>query len=321
MILCRAAQLCKFTSLSDVTTRSNKRTITKMSFVYFVGIICYLRIYVVSSHENGIYFSDHNCSIASMRHISTVAPDAIVISNCSLTTLSNGVFLSHATSSSSSITLNISNTDLETIEENALNGLKRLEILSLHRNRLTKIRSWSEHDFVNLHKLDLHHNNIQTISLKAFQHYPNLETINLSINNLTNIPVNIFAYTPQLRNINLAKNHLTRIDGFTFNELFELTHVSLEHNDIDFVDSFAFSNNERLQSIRLDFNKIVMFDTLVLFNCQHLAYVNLSYNALSTIHAHTFKRNFQLNVLDISGNRIAKFEKNSFSGLSNLEVC
>ncbi|KAG4066556.1 hypothetical protein HA402_007192 [Bradysia odoriphaga] len=143
-------------------SRLNKRTITKMSFTYFVGIIWCLSFYIVHGQENVLHFTEQNCSTINMRQTSTIESNTIMINNCSLKTLPKVIFGYYTT------TLSIYNTDLELIESSALDGLKGLQILSLHRNHLTKISSWSDHDLFYLHKLDMHHNKIQTISLNAF---------------------------------------------------------------------------------------------------------------------------------------------------------
>lgn len=105
---------------------NNIRNITEMSCTYFLVIFFYiLRINVISGNENAVHFSEYNCSINDIKRITTDQPDTIIITNCSFQSLPNAVFLAY----SHAISLNIYNTDLQIIEDFALNCLKRLETL------------------------------------------------------------------------------------------------------------------------------------------------------------------------------------------------
>lgn len=258
------------------------------------------------------------CYVEDLRNIREYNqnPLNVSISHCSLKELPNAIFIRFT----DLLVLEICDSQLSSLQDFALNGLRNLEVLNFSRNNLTSIKSWSDHDLEHLHTLDLRRNLIKTINEHSLMRYPNLTKLNLVGNLITVIPEGTFRVTPNLRYLNLGRNLLTSIDEYTLKGLSKLNQAFFHHNAINYVDYFAFIGNSHLKSLQLQGNQIATFEADLLSNLPRLTFLNVSHNQLESVADHTFKKNADLRVLDLSYNKIEQFSEDSFKGLASLEV-
>ncbi|XP_044010325.1 uncharacterized protein LOC122853979 [Aphidius gifuensis] len=113
----------------------------------------------------------------------------------------------------------ITQTNLETIEEGAFNGLDKIENLILTKNsKLRQIPVLTFDNFVNSIDLDLNSNSIEIIEVGAFNSKrSHFVSIDLSSNKLSNIKSDVF-YGVQCEILDLSSNKISTIEPYAFNQ-------------------------------------------------------------------------------------------------------
>lgn len=262
-----------------------------------------------------------NCTTntSSMRNKSSINDglSAIHLVNCSrLTEINDNMFCPFPTIK----TLNIRNSEIRTLGDSALNGLRQLESFAITFNQLTALRKWSSHYFNAMESVDFQSNDISELALDALHQYPNVETINLANNQIASIPYAFFANTTRIRSINLSDNRLTLLAIDDFFGLGQLTELSLSQNQIRNLSQAVFRSNGELVKLQLDCNQLERLDVGVFRFLTHLQLLNLSTNALTTIEPNALEHNTDLQHLDLSDNRIQELRPEWAIGLRKLEV-
>ncbi|GAB0089194.1 insulin-like growth factor-binding protein complex acid labile subunit [Sergentomyia squamirostris] len=259
-----------------------------------------------------------NCTIEDVKNVREYhfQPEDVIINQCHVPELPNALFLRVPTL----LSLEITDSHLETLHDYALNGLNHLQVLNLTRNNISIVKSWSDHDLEAVQMIDLRRNQLRELNKNTFRRFPNLTRLNLAVNFIEVLKENSFKYTLNLKYINLGKNLITSINEYTFKGLHKLTHLSLHQNLIRFIDFFAFVSNSHLKSLHLQGNQIAVFEAELVANLPRLTHLNLSHNQLEVLPEGTFKRNLELKILDLSFNNFTEFSETSFTGLESLEV-
>uniref|UniRef100_A0A4W3K662 Uncharacterized protein n=1 Tax=Callorhinchus milii TaxID=7868 RepID=A0A4W3K662_CALMI len=180
--------------------------------------------------------------------------------------------------------LDISFNQVGSIEPGALENLGQLRVLILANNQLGKNFSSNDGAFsslTRLRELDLTGNGLDnemvTLYLKTL---PSLARLGLSANKLTRLTPEMFCGMRGLRQVHLERNSITEISAGTFECLVHLTELNLAMNSLACVSEF------RLPELRL---------------------LNLSRNAIEFFGASEDLFRYQLQVLDLSHNRLLHF--------------
>lgn len=190
-----------------------------------------------------------NCDLEIVRNIADINsnPEEIIIHNCHIDELPNALFIRFHRLRQ----LEISESQLQTLSDFALNGLKALQLLNLSRNNLTTVKTWSNENLEALQLLDLRRNAIVNMHKDAFKHYPGLLKLNLAVNHISEIPNELFRSLSHLKTLNLGKNNLVSIDSYTLKHLHKLLHLELKHNQIEFIDAESFIGCTHLKVLHL----------------------------------------------------------------------
>lgn len=265
-----------------------------------------------------------NCTTNDLRNINeqykkSSSPLSFVFSQCDLPTIPDALFVNVSAVKS----IDFQSSAISTINENAFNGLTKLQVLRIVGSPdLTRMQLWTTHNLDNLSQFDLHNNSISKLDENALRRYKNLKHLNLQDNRIDEIPIGFLDLSFNLEILNLAGNLMERIESDTFKALLRLFDLNLAHNQINFIDSYAFTTTTRLKILRLNGNQIKSINSMVFFNLNRLAYVNLSENALNgyAVQEDAFKQNAQLLHLDLSHNTMFTVIPNALTGLSSLQV-
>lgn len=148
--------------------------------------------------------------------------------------------------------IHLQNNEIASIAESeAFNGLTKLTVLVLYRNKLTILHRTTLSGANNLQDIDLSSNEIATIEDGAFD-LPHLKEILINDNKLKRLSDNIFAGAPNLQNIDLQKNQLEHI-GKAFERMQHLHQLQLSgNNHLQDLNVLALSNLPELISLSLD---------------------------------------------------------------------
>ena len=174
--------------------------------------------------------------------------------------------------------IDLSDTDLTSIETQTFNDLDNLVELQLDNNELTEIKELTFEKLVKLKSLHL--NNNQISFLRNHENHVQIddavekEKINLSL---------IFKGLENLLNLFLHYNEITEIDSNVFNSnLNKLQVLYLNQNKISVIKENTFDNLVSLKKIRLDNNNIISIENFNVFSkLSNLELVNLQQNNFS----------------------------------------
>ena len=255
----------------------------------------------------------------------------IYISECPLVTLSGMENLSGLSQ------LIVDGASIQTLQYEAINGLRSLQSLIIRKSSLEYIfTDMIENTNDSLHSCTGNGYSNRTMSrsmhFRKTQHVlHNLTNIDFSYNAIQFIFSGVFCSFPSLTHLNLQNNIIRDlyVDSFTGPQ--NLDTLILDSNKITFLPQGIFSSLSNLQKLYLSGNNIKrvhsdVFDPLPLImqnDSLHayatVKYLNLNNNHIKTIDQHAFQNLVSLKSLHMSLNYIESLEMGTFYGLNVLE--
>ncbi|NWW90845.1 NRROS regulator, partial [Rhynochetos jubatus] len=182
-----------------------------------------------------------------------------------------------------------------------------LKHLSLTKNRLELIEPGAFLSSQGLHMLSLADNLLFTnysLTAAALSTLPALRTLDLAGNRLTEDMVSdLVCNLSSLESLSVARNIIMRLDSSVFTNLTQLLELNLEKNYIFEIDQ-AFEGLRRLQRLSIAYNYL---PCVVEFGLTQLRVLNVSNNVIEWFLALESDDLFELEVLDLSHNRLLFF--------------
>ncbi|XP_008561795.1 PREDICTED: toll-like receptor 3 [Galeopterus variegatus] len=140
------------------------------------------------------------------------------------------------------IILDLSNNNIANINDEMLEGLKKLEILDLQHNNLARL--WKHANpggpvyflkgLSHLHILNLESNGFDEIPAEVFKDLSELKSIDLGLNNLNILPPSVFDNQVSLKSLSLQKNLITSVEKNVFGPAFKnLSNLDMRFNPFD----------------------------------------------------------------------------------------
>lgn len=215
--------------------------------------------------------------------------------------------------------LNLSNIDLLTLEQNNFMGLTSLIDIDVSHNKLTGIPS---NIFAHNGKLwyaDFSYNQIGEIGLLAFAGATNMERFDISHNFLKIISPNVLVNHVNLWYANFSYNQITEIDSLAFAGVTKLEKLDVSHNLLTSIPSNVFANNKELEDIDFSHNQINEIDSLAFIGARKLKFIDITYNILEMIPSNVFENTGELIIADFSYNEISEIDPNAYAGSTNLK--
>lgn len=246
--------------------------------------------------------------------------------------------------------VNLSNNNLNVIDDTALSGLTGLTKLNLANNQLVAIppRLFGGDDqsrcCVYLQELHLQNNSLSGLAPGVFDGMKHLLVLNLSRNALSDdwLTPNIFHSLMRLVALDLSHNRLNALNNKLLKPLTSLQLLDLSHNQIRTLAPNLFAYQYNLHSLRLSFNNIEVLhprslsglsvlgslsldnnqlssiskDTMQ--NCTSLTDFQLQFNRFTEIPASALSSLAKLKTLDLGGNKISQLSAKSLSGLKSI---
>ena len=235
---------------------------------------------------------------------------------------------------------------LQTITEDAFNGLRDLHYLNLKGNFLTILPIFK---LPQLQILDLSLNKVAELFRNPFRNLHKLEVLKLSSNGLmeSNIGKSTFSELVNLKELYLGKNQLrsifqkgdpfttlvsltfldlqvNRLIGFqdkTFHGLTNLTFLRLSRNNLWFKEKrlrLIFESLSYLEELDLEVCGITIILTDIFTNLTNLKRLFLGQNSIATLEPRAFKTLTKVQLLYLNDNKISSINRYSFEGLDSL---
>ncbi|XP_022826926.1 protein artichoke-like [Spodoptera litura] len=248
------------------------------------------------------------------------------------------------------IKVDISNSSIEKISNEAFRNLIHLEYLNISNNWIRRLnpKSFYTSDSVanavkildlsnnmlqelsselnlmpNLVKLYLQNNMLSSLTDDSFVNLKHLEHLNLRNNRLQNLNLTLMNLK-MLKTIDISHNSLLKLSGYEINRMAGLVYFNASHNMITSVESNCFNQAKYLESIDFSYNGINTTIESVLFEANsRLHYLNFSYNFIRGIQDNSF---INTNLFDINlenNNITGTLNENTFKGIidiSNLDL-
>lgn len=231
-------------------------------------------------------------------------------------------------------------TDADAIETMNGGGLKRLVVLNLANNALTRIDAQTFQSLMFLQVLDMRNNSIGFVDERAFMPLTNLHTLNLSGNRLHIISAGLFNGMYVLSRLVLSNNLITLIDRHAFrncsslkdldlssNQLTEvppavrdlsmLKNLDLGENRITTMYNDSFESMAQLSGLRLMDNLITNITNGIFYPLSSLKVLNLAKNKIQHIELHAFTKNTEIEAIRLDKNQIPNID-GIFAALNSL---
>ncbi|KAF9422705.1 hypothetical protein HW555_001699 [Spodoptera exigua] len=230
--------------------------------------------------------------------------------------------------------LDLSNNQLEFIDKDTFQSVKKLEYLNLANNRFTTFTKLMFHRLSNLNEIILDNNNLGPVlrnsnlfDRSGFGLTDKIKTLSISGINLNKVPDNFFVDAYDLRKLIISKNNISQI----FEIPFTLEYLDLSDNPIteifgeDFTDLVALKvlklNNLQIQSVpESAFQHLPALKTLELERNRNLtSFSKLAFGREVLIDAD----NFGLERLSLKGSRLSQLDEDlltPFGVLTELDL-
>ncbi|NXN41384.1 NRROS regulator, partial [Rhinoptilus africanus] len=184
---------------------------------------------------------------------------------------------------------------------------QQLRRLSLTKNRLELTEPGAFLSSQGLHVLSLADNLLFTnysLTAAALSALPALRTLDLAGNRLTEDMVSaLICNLSSLESLSVARNIIMRLDSSVFANLTQLLELNLEKNYIFEIDH-AFEGLQRLKRLNIAYNYL---PCVLEFGLSQLRVLNVSNNVIEWFLALESDDLFELEVLDLSHNRLLFF--------------
>ncbi|XP_055298765.1 chaoptin-like [Sitodiplosis mosellana] len=230
---------------------------------------------------------------------------------------------------------------LQNLNENIFTSYS-IKYLYLHNNQLTVVQpQWFE-KLLYLRVLTLNNNRIRAIDWQLFDSMPNINVLHLHANQIADVrsgaqqqpePPRSMQTFSMYDNPVVAAHHLMRLNGVAavdvrntgvqICQLSQRMHTLIAaNNEIREInlDNLSEPHENTLVTLHLANNRMESMANVTHFH--RLQYLNLSYNLLAHIDAHIFDTLNNLQLLDLSHNKLMRFDvpNNRMPSLNALDV-
>ncbi len=224
--------------------------------------------------------------------------------------------------------LNMTENNIWTLPESVLCGLDNLRVLNLSHNFIqapadlgfsqTKLRSCR----LPLKLLDLSHNSIAVLPRAVFGQLSRLDTLLLEGNNVNILEDDALEGMGALFSLNLANNQLVALPPEVFRYTRQLRHLQLQNNSLSALAPGLFSGLEQMLTLNMSRNGLTSdwVGASTFNSLRRLVALDLSHNRLTRFDGQTFASLTSLQVLNLDHNAVHTLAPNAFRSLRSLKI-
>lgn len=203
------------------------------------------------------------------------------------------------------------------IEDGAFEKNKKLEIIDLMDNNLTKItRNIFSGTFNDLIEIKLSYNFIDYVETGSFDDCPSLETVDFSHNCLQRLGSGLFRKNQAIRFAYFIDNAITKVELNVFNSKTDLKYLDLMRNNLAEIPQLEL---KKIGELSLSHNEIKIFDLNFEDSKKSptIDHLKISHNLITECTELEEHRN-DLSVIDLSFNFLTHIDE--FPSLLSLEI-
>lgn len=228
--------------------------------------------------------------------------------------------------------LHIVRSNVPSIGQHSLWGLKNLKVLNLTHNNLSSVVDSNFRGLVNLRKLHLDHNRIEEMPSETFRYLTELEYLSLKDNMIPILVPRLFRMLAKLSELNLSDNPLVELNPEVFKDiqglkvlkcrkcqlkmintqlyhfLSGLQYLDLGENNFKYLMADEFRDLRKLQVLKYDGNQIPVVLEMTFINQTHLKELTFARNRLAMVTTAAFVNLTQLKSLNLSFNKLDKLD-------------
>lgn len=208
---------------------------------------------------------------------------------------------------------------IQSLDERAFLGLRRLKELELSANQLWLLPNRTFRPLPNLRLLDLSTNQMSALSPSQFRGLRKLMVLRLRRNLLASVPLRIFQDLRKLRVLDLGENRLQTLARNAFVGLLSLTELRLDQNRLNRVNLGLFARLTSLRSLDLSQNKAAWLGRTLHWLWPTLEHLDLSRNRLEWVEPTAFYGIPRLKSLLLHSNCLQVLEQSILQNWVSLE--
>lgn len=214
------------------------------------------------------------------------------------------------------VVLNLFNNALTRVDAATFEHLNFLQVLDLKNNSIGFIDDRTFGPLTNLHTLNLGGNRLHIINNQLFNGLFVLNRLVLSNNLITVIETSAFVNCSTLKELDLSSNQMSDIP-LAITALGQLKSLDLGENRISTMRNDSFRNLQQLTGLRLMDNLISNITVGCLFDLPRLNWLNLARNKITRIERGAFERNQVIEAIRLDNNLLSDVD-GVFATLNSL---
>ena len=220
--------------------------------------------------------------------------------------------------------LDLSGRQLIIMRSGMFDGMTKLAILNLCKNKLAEIESNSFQDLNSLTDLYLSENKLVNIKSGTFKGLIKLEVLSLTKNEIIEIEPNSFQDLNALSDLRFEFNRLELITNESFLGLNSLLNLDFSFQNFKNFSLNTLSGFPSVKEIKLNNNLINAFPVSSIHHLswnylKNVIFIDLSFNQLSFLDSHSFDYLVSVNFLNLSNNFLNCISSSLFSFNRNLK--
>ena len=216
--------------------------------------------------------------------------------------------------------LNLSDTEISSLQAHDFNGLTGLTRLHLSHNNLSELPEGIFNGLINLEVLSLAVNALNSLPEGVFDGLHSLKVLGLSSNNLSTLPDGIFHESGSLLELYLHINALSTLPDETFSGLHALEELWLQDNALSTLPEGIFHGLDSLEKVLLYRNSLEELPPGVFSGLGDLSQLQLHRNSLTALPEDIFQGLVSLDELILNRNPLNELPGGVFSGLTSLNL-
>ncbi|KAF4525710.1 hypothetical protein B566_EDAN011502 [Ephemera danica] len=202
--------------------------------------------------------------------------------------------------------LRLTNNDLTSLSDRALNGLKSLRIFDVSNNKLVALPPALFSDCGDVRELHLQNNSLGSLAPGLLSGLKHLLSLDLSRNRLSSSWMDSSTFSGLIRLVlmDLSRNKISSLNPEYFKDLYTLQILNLEHNSLESLPADTFAPMSNLHTLVLSYNRIKSLDAASFSGLFALSLLALDNNQLTDLHADALRNCTGLQDLNLNGNAL-----------------